>query len=192
QEARARALQPLLRERVEAALLAAGWEQRWKVPHGVDHWLYVGPTNTTAAEPAASDQENQVEPETEAPDIILAGAGAEVPGDGQVEELEIDQADQPEPRLSHVVYVIGSEEAKGRGQQPAYSREVFTREVTFTCVVCKQTVTQQRYPGNPPLYCSDACKGERQRERTRERVAKHRKEKKKVIGNNPSQENVAR
>jgi len=77
---------------------------------------------------------------------------------------------------SHIVEIIGSAEAKGRGQQPAYSREVFTREVS---IVCKQTVTQQRYPaGSLPLYCSESCRDDRQRARTRERVAKHREKKK--------------
>ncbi len=83
---------------------------------------------------------------------------------------------------SHIVEVIGSAEAKGRGQQPAYSREVFTREVS---IVCKQTVTQQRYPGHTPLYCGPDCQGERQREKTRERVARHWE--KKAAGNKTSQ-----
>lgn len=120
------------------------------------------------------------------PDLAIAGAGAEVAGDDQVSEEDITLASQDqdnqlelETRQSHIIEVVGNSEAKGRGRQAAYSREVFTRPVTFTCIVCSKTVTQQRYPSHTPLYCSEGCREARQRERTRERVAKHRKEKKK-------------
>ena len=35
---------------------------------------------------------------------------------------------------------------------------------------CQQTVTQQRFPGPLPAYCSDGCKAEARREQMRERV----------------------
>jgi hypothetical protein len=57
-------------------------------------------------------------------------------------------------------------------------------------IVCGETVTQQHYPGHKPLYCSEGCKEDRQREKTRERVAKHRKEKKAEVGNSTSREHV--
>jgi hypothetical protein len=183
QEARARALLNLLREQVHAALLAGGWEKRWTNVHGKDLWLYVGTTNQPAAGPDVSEQD--------LPDIALAGVGAEVAGGDQVREgelavpdqenpLEFDRGEQPEPepRRSHVVEVVGNDGAKERGQQAAYSREVFTRPVTFTCIVCQETVTQQRYPGHTPLYCSEGCREERMAAKTRERVAKHREKKK--------------
>lgn len=184
QEARARALLALLEKRVEAALQAAGWVKRWKTPLDADLWLYVGSTLQSAPAPATG--------ECDLSDIALAGYGAEVAGEDQAREGELaDQAqdilpdlaleDQvvPEQRQHHIVEVVGSEEAKVRGQQPAYRRLVFTRPVTFTCIVCGETVTQERYPGHKPLYCSEGCREDRQRERTRERVARHRQEKKK-------------
>jgi hypothetical protein len=147
-------------------------------------------------EPNSAEEEADLAmSERDLPDLVLAGAGAEVSGDDDQPELEqndqLDLVEQVKPELprSHVVEVVGSEEAKERGQQPAYTRTVSTREITFTCMVCKQTVTQQRYPGHTPLYCSDGCKGERQQEQIRERVARHR-EKKKAAGNTHSQGSV--
>jgi hypothetical protein len=57
-------------------------------------------------------------------------------------------------------------------------------------IVCKQTVTQQRYPGHTPLYCSDGCKGERQQEQTRERVARHREKKKAAAAAKSTSQNT--
>jgi hypothetical protein len=139
-----------LRHRFMLALEDAGWTVAQQ--EGVEVWRHSSHVSTTST--SEHDQDDQ-------------------PG--------FDQGDQPEPELrqSHLVEVVGSDEAKGRGQQPAYSREVFTREVTFTCIVCNTTVAQQRFPGHTPLYCSQFCKEERVAARTRERVARHR-EKKKV------------
>ena len=51
-------------------------------------------------------------------------------------------------------------------------------EVTFTCERCGQEVTrQQTSPGFLPRYCDDCAKIVK-REKTRERVAKHRAAKK--------------
>ena len=55
------------------------------------------------------------------------------------------------------------------------SRRMKKRAVTFTCTVCGETVTQQRYPSHLPKYCSDTCKESDTREKTRERVAAWRK-----------------
>lgn len=48
-----------------------------------------------------------------------------------------------------------------------HTREVLTRPVTFTCVVCGETVTQERFPAPPPKYCSDECRGESRRQKQR-------------------------
>ena len=92
--------------------------------------------------------------EHDLPDIIVAGVGAEVPGEAQADQDQVlePMLAEPEKPRSHVVEVIGGSEAKERGQQPAYSREVFTREVTFTCIVCGDTVTQQRFPVSLPRF----------------------------------------
>lgn len=55
-----------------------------------------------------------------------------------------------------------------------YSRTITTRPLTFTCRWCQRTVTQQRFPGPLPAYCSEECKMEAQREQTRERVRRYR------------------
>ncbi len=62
-------------------------------------------------------------------------------------------------------------------EEKQHTRSVSTREVTFTCAVCGQTVTQHRFPGPVPLYCSDDCKQTARREQMRELMrAKRRAE----------------
>lgn len=53
-------------------------------------------------------------------------------------------------------------------------RHVDAREVTFTCAHCGKTVTQWRFPGPLPKYCSDECKGEARREAQRELMRRKR------------------
>ncbi|MDZ4877669.1 MAG: hypothetical protein CLLPBCKN_007104 [Chroococcidiopsis cubana SAG 39.79] len=60
-------------------------------------------------------------------------------------------------------------------QQKQHARRVNTREVTFTCTVCEQTVTQHRFPGPVPLYCSNECKQTARREQMRELMRARRK-----------------
>jgi hypothetical protein len=55
-----------------------------------------------------------------------------------------------------------------------YTRTISTRPLTFTCRWCQRTVTQQRFPGPQPAYCSEDCRREAQREQTRERVRRYR------------------
>ena len=60
--------------------------------------------------------------------------------------------------------------------QQVVMRRVKKRAVTFTCSVCGETVTQQRFPSHVPKYCSDACRESQEsrdamREKTRLRVA---------------------
>jgi len=57
---------------------------------------------------------------------------------------------------------------------PSYTREIATRLVPFTCAWCENTVTQQRFPGPRPAYCSEDCTKEAQRAQTRERVRRYR------------------
>src|SRR5579884_3295891 len=62
----------------------------------------------------------------------------------------------------------------GQSEQPAYERTVAMREVTFTCIVCQQQVTQLRYPGPPPRYCSEDCRAKQASILNQERVRKQR------------------
>lgn len=76
---------------------------------------------------------------------------------------------------SKLVNVYGDKFAKARPHPyVAYQRMISTHEVTFVCAVCGKTVTQQRYPGRSPRYCSDSCEEEGRREKTRVRVKKLR------------------
>lgn len=63
---------------------------------------------------------------------------------------------------------------RGKSEQVAYTRQIKMREVTITCQVCGQTVTQLRYPGGRISYCSDACKAVRMTQINVERVRKQR------------------
>jgi hypothetical protein len=53
-------------------------------------------------------------------------------------------------------------------------RHVNAKEITFTCALCNQTVTQWRFPGPLPKYCSESCKGEARRESQRELMRQRR------------------
>ena len=76
---------------------------------------------------------------------------------------------------SKLVNIYGDKFARARAHpQVAFQRMISTYEVTFVCTVCEKTVTQQRYPGHLPRYCSDPCEEEGRREKTRERVKKLR------------------
>jgi hypothetical protein len=74
---------------------------------------------------------------------------------------------------SKTVNVYGDKFAREKNPLPAYQRQLATRPVTFTCVMCKQTVTQERYPGPTPRYC-DVCKDEHEVQRNEERIRKQR------------------
>ena len=39
-----------------------------------------------------------------------------------------------------------------------HQRSIKTRFVTFTCVACLENVTQERFPGRQPSYCSEDCR----------------------------------
>jgi len=55
-----------------------------------------------------------------------------------------------------------------------YTRTIVSRRVTFTCQRCGAVVTQQRFPGPTPAYCSEDCATEARREQTRVRVRRFR------------------
>lgn len=60
------------------------------------------------------------------------------------------------------------------GKPKTQTRHVDAREVTFTCVHCNQTVTQWRFPGPMPKYCTDECKAEARRESQRKLMRRKR------------------
>jgi len=75
---------------------------------------------------------------------------------------------------SKTVNVYGDKFARETNPVPAYQRQLSTRPVTFICIVCKKSVTQERYPGPAPKYCSDECRAEHAAQRNEERVHKQR------------------
>ncbi len=72
------------------------------------------------------------------------------------------------------VRVRGHASARTVWGVPSYTREIATRPIRFTCAWCQTTVTQQRFPGPVPAYCSADCKADAQREQTRQRVRRYR------------------
>jgi len=77
-------------------------------------------------------------------------------------------------RQSKRVRVQGHASARTVWGVSSYTREITTRPIRFICAWCENTVTQQRFPGPLPVYCSEDCKKEAQRAQTRERVRRYR------------------
>ena len=77
-------------------------------------------------------------------------------------------------RQSKRVRVQGHASARTVWGVPSYTREIATRPIRFICAWCQDTVTQQRFPGPLPAYCSEDCQKEAQRAQTRERVRRYR------------------
>src|SRR6266567_788226 len=63
---------------------------------------------------------------------------------------------------------------RGATEQLAYTRTVRMREVTFTCMICGQTVTQRHYPSGRLKYCSEECRAVGATQREEIRVARQR------------------
>jgi hypothetical protein len=55
------------------------------------------------------------------------------------------------------------------------------RNVSFTCKMCGKETTQLRMPGPLPHYCSDTCKADGARAKTRVRVARLRERQKQAL-----------
>jgi tetratricopeptide (TPR) repeat protein len=95
----------------------------------------------------------------------------------QKEELAGGPADDPpalarwQERLPVQVMRVA---VRGAAGQVAYTRLVPMREMTFTCTICGQTVTQLHHPSGRIKYCSDACRAISTAERHQVRVAKQR------------------
>jgi hypothetical protein len=61
-----------------------------------------------------------------------------------------------------------------------YTRTITTKSITFRCAHCGNTVTQERYPSRKPMYCTDLCKKEVEKEQTRLRVQRLRASRKQA------------
>jgi hypothetical protein len=74
-----------------------------------------------------------------------------------------------------------------RGQNVTHTQISVTRtarNVSFTCKTCGKETTQLRMPGPRPRYCSDTCKAEGERVKTRARVARLRERQKQALREN--------
>lgn len=76
------------------------------------------------------------------------------------------------------IMVYGNKEARHRGEV-AYTRTRETQAIPFTCKnpTCGKKVIQHHFPGREPCYCSDECREEMRRLRTRQRVQNFRRQK---------------
>ncbi len=90
---------------------------------------------------------------------------------------------------SQIISVYGDKHASRT--VPAYLRQVSTRPVTFTCEMCKQTVTQQRYPGPTPKYCSEVCAQNAVEARNEERVRKQREKRQMLAAQRKDQKTTS-
>jgi tetratricopeptide (TPR) repeat protein/transcriptional regulator with XRE-family HTH domain len=63
---------------------------------------------------------------------------------------------------------------RGATEEVGYTRTVRMREVTFTCTICSQTVTQWHYPSGRIKYCSEACRTIKTAQMQEKRVARQR------------------
>ena len=98
----------------------------------------------------------------------------------------VQNVERPEQQTNSTSLPLRSE-PDHRGDEVAKPQEEFkasrlisrtstSRAVTFTCVWCKQEVTEQRFPSHLPLYCSNPeCKKAAVRAKSRERTADWRK-----------------
>jgi hypothetical protein len=150
QDERGRVLASLLRERLKENLVTAGWQDAGTNYEGRLLWRYVGPATS------------ELPPASHAPVTTpLRGTGT-----------------PPAPVLQErgLLTPASKRIAVAGEQQPrhAYSRMLTTRLVTFTCRQCGQQVSQQRFPGPTPRYCSEACKQEALRAGTLARVQRFR------------------
>lgn len=177
QDERGLALLQLLRERLTLALEASGWQSAGVNYEGRSLWRYAGPA--TSEQPSAPSA--GIATQKPALSSLLtrpqrrskrANTPAPVPPAPLTETptfaLTPPQPDQVQP-VSKRVEVPGATKPRA-----AFRRTIHTRLVTFTCEQCGTTVSQQRFPGPHPRYCTEACKQEAMRVGTLARVHRFR------------------
>jgi hypothetical protein len=172
QNERGLALLHLLRERLNEALeAAAGWQQAGVNYEGRPLWRYTGPVKREApASPTEAPAKKQAHsaPTTQP----LRGTHTLTRPSRPVETTAPAVPDQPPLTASKRIAVPGAKQPR-----QAYSRTLTTRLVTFTCRHCGKQVSQQRFPGPRPCYCTEACKQEATRVGIRTRVQRFRERK---------------
>lgn len=171
QDERGLALLQVLRERLTSALEAAGWQCARPNYEGKPLWRFIGPAKSTPSPtlPAGASEQQQAgsmpvpAPARSALPSVSAPLSPPVPG----------PPDQEQPPVASKRIAV----AGGKQPRKAYSRMLSTRWVTFTCLRCGKSVSQQRYPGPKPRYCPQGCREEATREQNRARVQQFRERK---------------
>ena len=161
QDERGLALLQVLRERLTSALEAAGWQNAGVNYEGRQLWRYIGPT--ISAQPPAPAVPAQ-KPASSTP---VAHPPQSIPlplAPARPAKYPPALVEQPAP-VSKQITVAGEKQPR-----KAYSRTLTTRLVTFTCQQCGKQVSQQRFPGPRPRYCTEACKQKALRAGTLARV----------------------
>lgn len=205
QQERARTLVPVLKEHVFQALRVAGWRVCGHVElmDIKELWHYVGPAIRESEKhlehlarrvwhgsyPWHKNAKSAPYDPTLFGDIFVAnhwyplGEDLETALDPGKKLLWVrrqhkrgEQEEQRREASSQRVAIIGDQEARSRGDMPAFHRTRTTRAITFRCAWCTTEVTQERYPSPKPRYCSDTCEKEAGREKTRKRVQKFREQ----------------
>lgn len=168
QEELGRALSRKLRERMQAEMQVAGWLEIGKTKEGQPIYQHRPPSVAQPGPVPTNDAASIPHVVAESESGITLD---ELPASHDLVECQDGQ------HQTKVYVVYGSKEARERGATPAYTRKVSTKAVTFCCIICGTTTTQQCYPGQIPRYCrNEACK----REGGRRRVERSREKRKKA------------
>jgi len=197
QEKRARHLRDRLTAFVQQRLHEAGWRivpdepgehRRWEGPEVIAQEKRLAElalkTWRGRAERAGNEKVSGLPDDSPLLQDTRPGQWQQVPGNTLLEYLVDPEAMQLRVRRHHLVpekweeripssrvlEIVGDAAAHERGAPPAYQRTIRTRLITFTCAGCRQTVTQQCFPGPAPRYCSETCREEARRQKTLERV----------------------
>ncbi len=178
QDERGLALVQLLRERLSAALEAAGWQQAGVNFEGRPLWRYVEPT-TREQHPLPLPTEVPIQKPASSTTITQPprNTHAPIPSTRTVESTAPtltptpSQPAQAQPARKRVEVPAAAQ------PRAAYQRTIHTRPVIFTCRECGATVSQQRFPGPQPRYCSETCKQKAMRAGALARVRRFRERK---------------
>lgn len=170
QQERGLALAHLLRERLITALEAAGWQAAGQNAEGRLLWRSVEPATREplpAQAPVEAPKRPALSTRSRSPSKKTSAPVPAVKPAPLVPTTLPRPAQEPMARKRIEVPVATRPRA-------AYQRTISARSVTFTCRQCGTTVTEQRFPGPRPRYCSEACKQEAVRAGTLARVQRFR------------------
>lgn len=178
QDERGLALFWLLRERFIEALLAAGWQDTGQRYDGRPIWHYGGPA-TSEQQRTQPREGMRATPQAKSASVTRPHLrNQEVPA---LSPTPPESQNAPAPQVLTSLDPNQAQPARKRIEVPlatkpraAYQRTISTRLVTFTCVKCGAVITEQRFPGPSPRYCSEACKQEAGQAATLARVQRFR------------------